>query len=421
MKTKAFFIYFIVILFTIFKVQAQTEGDIVTSLYSGPTDITDMSADLISYAAHGVWAASTLTSQVTTTGTLTQSSTNANDWSYSASPADKLVLKFALGATMNFQFTTISGYTDGTVDDFLDSHQMDFASEIPGKLNLHIVSNIGYNSETGNTEWNRTINGNIILESISYTANLTYTGWKKGDVGSSISIYDYSDKTTGTVSSAHVNYTIDEAYRSHSAANSGKATYAQDRFSLNNNSAQTTTANYKFSDAYCKWLSWTSQYDSAFNVVNEPYNWEASGQLLKNNATYGAIQFDRTIKDGTYGPHLIARCNNGKDYLLSTLLNPVVSGIKENIKRTSTIKLLQNYPNPFNGSTTIAYDLSTSGKAVLRVYDVTGKVVGTLVNKRQPAGSYTVHFNASQLPDGYYFYKLFVNDIVQTRKMLKLR
>lgn len=70
------------------------------------------------------------------------------------------------------------------------------------------------------------------------------------------------------------------------------------------------------------------------------------------------------------------------------------------------LRLSQNYPNPFNPSTVIEYNLPDAGKVVLRVYDVLGREMATLVDRRESAGSYRVTFNAGQLPAGVYFYRL---------------
>ncbi|MBC8043423.1 MAG: T9SS type A sorting domain-containing protein [Rhizobacter sp.] len=68
--------------------------------------------------------------------------------------------------------------------------------------------------------------------------------------------------------------------------------------------------------------------------------------------------------------------------------------------------LHQNYPNPFNPNTTIRYQLSIGSEVKLKVFDVLGKEVATLVSARQPAGNYEVNFNAAQLSSGVYFYRL---------------
>ncbi|QQS35980.1 MAG: T9SS type A sorting domain-containing protein [Ignavibacteriales bacterium] len=84
-------------------------------------------------------------------------------------------------------------------------------------------------------------------------------------------------------------------------------------------------------------------------------------------------------------------------------------------------ELLQNYPNPFNPSTTITYNIPQNAFIILKVFDVLGNSIATLVNEEQPAGSYDVKFDASGLSSGLYFYKLEYNDNVQVKKMLLLK
>ncbi|MDP2366530.1 MAG: T9SS type A sorting domain-containing protein [Ignavibacteria bacterium] len=83
--------------------------------------------------------------------------------------------------------------------------------------------------------------------------------------------------------------------------------------------------------------------------------------------------------------------------------------------------LSQNYPNPFNPSTKISWQSPVSGWQTLKVYDVLGREVVTLVNEEKPAGSYEVQFNASQLSSGIYYYQLKVEDYIQTNKMIYLK
>lgn len=72
--------------------------------------------------------------------------------------------------------------------------------------------------------------------------------------------------------------------------------------------------------------------------------------------------------------------------------------------------LSQNYPNPFNPVTTISYQIPTDGFVTLKVYDVLGKEVATLVNGQKLSGSYIVQFDGSNLSSGIYFYKISVGD-----------
>jgi hypothetical protein len=82
---------------------------------------------------------------------------------------------------------------------------------------------------------------------------------------------------------------------------------------------------------------------------------------------------------------------------------------------------LWNYPNPFNSVTKISYDLPTSGHLSLKVYDISGRLVETLVDGRQAAGTHTLHWDASGIASGIYFYRLTTADGYYARKMLLLR
>ncbi|MEO8398883.1 MAG: alpha-amylase family glycosyl hydrolase [Ignavibacteriaceae bacterium] len=84
-------------------------------------------------------------------------------------------------------------------------------------------------------------------------------------------------------------------------------------------------------------------------------------------------------------------------------------------------KLEQNYPNPFNPSTSILYSVSSKQFIFLKVYDILGKEVATLVNKEQQPGNYKVEFSANQLSSGIYFYQLNAGNFSQTKKMILLK
>jgi Secretion system C-terminal sorting domain len=86
-----------------------------------------------------------------------------------------------------------------------------------------------------------------------------------------------------------------------------------------------------------------------------------------------------------------------------------------------SFSLNQNYPNPFNPSTTISYQLSAEGLVSLKVYDVLGKEISTLVNEIKQSGAHEVNFDASGYTSGIYLYKMTVNNFTQTRKMIVLK
>ncbi|MBK7497587.1 MAG: T9SS type A sorting domain-containing protein [Ignavibacteriales bacterium] len=83
--------------------------------------------------------------------------------------------------------------------------------------------------------------------------------------------------------------------------------------------------------------------------------------------------------------------------------------------------LSQNYPNPFNPSTSIQYAISSTQCVTLKVYDVLGNEVATLVNEYKPAGMYNVQFTMNNLASGIYFYRLQAGSFVQTMKMVLIK
>ena len=83
--------------------------------------------------------------------------------------------------------------------------------------------------------------------------------------------------------------------------------------------------------------------------------------------------------------------------------------------------LYQNYPNPFNPTTIIKYDVPKSSLVTIKVYDILGRIVKTLVNEEKIPGSYEVTFNAQNLSSGIYFYTIKAGDFVQAKKMILLK
>lgn len=102
------------------------------------------------------------------------------------------------------------------------------------------------------------------------------------------------------------------------------------------------------------------------------------------------------------------------------------SGTPTSVQRISeyipeTVLLGQNYPNPFNPVTTITFQVPASEQVVLKIYDLIGKEVATLVNERKQAGMYSVRFDASEFAGGIYFYRISAGTMMQTKKMILLK
>jgi hypothetical protein len=85
------------------------------------------------------------------------------------------------------------------------------------------------------------------------------------------------------------------------------------------------------------------------------------------------------------------------------------------------VSLDQNYPNPFNSVTTINYSLKEGGHVDLKIYNLLGQQVGTLMDENQKAGNYSVSWDAKKSSSGIYYYKLKANDVESVKRMVLLK
>lgn len=130
------------------------------------------------------------------------------------------------------------------------------------------------------------------------------------------------------------------------------------------------------------------------------------------------------------GQHkLVARFYFGGFNLNYIDFNQISVGVNDENSLPQKYMLYQNYPNPFNPSTTIKYSIpnvrqghaSALQNVVLKVYDILGREITTLVNEEEIPGNYTIEFDASHLTNGVYFYDLQANQYNQTRKFVLLK
>ena len=112
-----------------------------------------------------------------------------------------------------------------------------------------------------------------------------------------------------------------------------------------------------------------------------------------------------------------------KDSVLNFFKNNNVTGIRQhtNYELPEKFSLLQNYPNPFNPSTKIDFTIPQSSFVNIKVYNILGEKVATLVNETKAPGNYKVNFNAANLPSGIYFYKLHAGSFTESKKMILLK
>ncbi|HEY3294983.1 MAG TPA: T9SS type A sorting domain-containing protein [bacterium] len=168
-------------------------------------------------------------------------------------------------------------------------------------------------------------------------------------------------------------------------------------------------------------LNWTT----ASEALNDHFEIMRDGVSISevptkgNDATGHTYAFiDVHAANGTaYSYALMAvDVNGGRQELHTAAATPIAGA-----GAVTDYALNQNYPNPFNPSTSISFDLKEEGFTTLRVYNMVGQEVATLVNSSLPQGRHTVNFDAASLPSGLYVYRVEANGYSAVRKMLLLK
>jgi hypothetical protein len=153
-------------------------------------------------------------------------------------------------------------------------------------------------------------------------------------------------------------------------------------------------------------------------------NTNSSGQVsFRSNWTSGSgewcFEVTNVTKSGwTYDSganEVTKQCESGPVYNLTSMFARMDQDIPE------SYCLLRNYPNPFNPTTMIAFDLPVSGQVSLKVFNILGQEVRTLVNRYLDAGPYEFEFDAGRLSSGVYFYRLQMDEYIETKRMLFLK
>lgn len=119
--------------------------------------------------------------------------------------------------------------------------------------------------------------------------------------------------------------------------------------------------------------------------------------------------------DSIWSPEIKTLLINIVRYMLN------IVNVDEDISLPETFELYQNYPNPFNPITNIQFQIPNSGFVSLKVYDVIGKEVATLVDEYKPAGMHNVQFTMNNLTSGVYFYQLKAGSFTETKKMILIK
>jgi len=197
---------------------------------------------------------------------------------------------------------------------------------------------------------------------------------------------------------------------------------------------------------YSQTYDFIKTYDGGFILTGTYHNGDFNYFVLNIKIdTFGDEQWRKLFG---FGDHDEGRCikqtkdsgyvnigirdnfNLGDIYIIKTdktgNSNPPVSVNSINTIESNGYNLFQNYPNPFNPTTKISYSIPVSGNISIKIYDLTGKEVKTLLNEFKSTGSYDIEFNGSDLSSGVYFYKLDASGsnskgFVMTKRMVLLK
>ena len=131
---------------------------------------------------------------------------------------------------------------------------------------------------------------------------------------------------------------------------------------------------------------------------------------------FGITRVYNTFDFGSDDRILKGAIINGTLYGDTTL-----TGVEDKISTVSSFSLSQNYPNPFNPVTTIRYSIGKPVRVILKIFDILGKEVTTLVNEEKPSGNYSINFDGSNLASGIYYYQMRAGEYTQTMKFILLK
>ena len=167
--------------------------------------------------------------------------------------------------------------------------------------------------------------------------------------------------------------------------------------------------------------------DLVYYVSPDLLNWQYGGKLNSDNSSI----------EGYAGSFIDLVCDAEKNLISSVWIDnrtgnseifygkanlPEITDVETNDPLPTKFTLQQNYPNPFNPSTSIVYSVPSNERITLKVYDVLGNEVSTLVNEQKAPGNYEVTFNASNLSSGVYFYRLQSSrGFIATKKLILLK
>jgi hypothetical protein len=241
-------------------------------------------------------------------------------------------------------------------------------------------------TDTWTTKTPNPIIGAMDLSSILYQNEIYIIGWNGFD------FYKYTPATDLWTQLANTPCQVDAC---------GFGIVNNLIYCIGGNSSGTSGAEYKSIIVYDITAdSWTT---ATFELSSKRH-WMATAQYKGGLYVVGGIdEFEQAVN------------------IVEEIVPQGTSGVSNESEIPDNYYLKQNYPNPFNPSTTISYSIPELSFITLRVYDVLGNEIATLVNEEKTTGRYEVDFIARDLPSGIYFYKLMTGNFAETKKMVLMK
>lgn len=311
----------------------QEERELCVLAFSSGADASALAEDAISLGVQAVWLASEINGGMATfTGTLTQTAPGSNYWVYSSSPSDRLVLAYSGVPQVEFTFTIFDGYTEGTYEDFLYQHNLDFSVYQADLIDARIQSQKDYvrknhpgflDTQEWNSEYSGYINGTVVYEGEMVDLVLNMSGDEYGYLESPFLWLEYDEFYTGSANSGRISMSIDERMHSILSHNSDAGEHVRNKQLWSNTTATLEGVSYAYQNVGVAWAWATDLYDSTgsgvYNVVIDDNYWEASGTMFRGGVLWGQVMFDGPVIEGTHGPELILRTEE-EDIILHTLI-----------------------------------------------------------------------------------------------------
>ena len=257
------------------------------------------------------------------------------------------------------------------------------------------------------------------VETVDNTGIITFSGPGVTDGESPITLTYYPDMDCNADTASNlVNSRIVNFHGTVAIADAGQATgyawQAAQQREWNKDAAGNTAT----SDAELNSLmsdgngNWTMTFTPRIYFVNVPAGSIAAMQFVLNGNTLANPSW---AKKGT-ARHLNNGVQTCNDFLVTF---PIASSLlsAKSVKRVASISS-QNQPNPFRGSTSISYTVRSGSNVSMKVFNILGEEVSTLVNEKKAAGTHRATFNAAGLNAGLYFYTTVIGDQADTKKML---